>query len=234
MISLHLHRGVLRHAVVAQVVEAKFAGGSVGDVLFIHLPAEFARLVVLNTTNGEAEPVKEVSHPFGVASSEVIVHSDDVDSHAGESVEKNRKSSDEGFTLTGGHLSDHATVQTDATDELDVEVHHLPLDRVIADVPLLTAEPAGGIFHDGVCLWENLIQIGSTRLGELLLQVCECLLGFKNIFDQRIIVESCKRIGREPFCLSILVSQFFKSLCPGSQRFAVFVSGTTPQNPVAE
>ena len=152
VISLHLHRRVLRHAVVSQVVEAKFAGGTVGDVFFVHLPTQLARLVILDTTDSESEPFKEIPHPLGVASSEVVVHGDDVNSHPGESVEKDGERCDESFTLTGCHFRNHAAVKSDTSNKLNVEVHHLPLDRMIADVPLLTAETASRVFHNGVCL----------------------------------------------------------------------------------
>ena len=61
------------HAVVAEVIEAKLAGGAIGDVAAIHLAAEIGRHLLLDTADGDPEETVEVPHPLGVAAGEVVV-----------------------------------------------------------------------------------------------------------------------------------------------------------------
>ena len=123
-----------------------------------------------------------------------------MDALAGERVQEHRKGGDQGFTLTGRHLGDAATlllvglegaVQDDAADELHVVVDHVPGDLVAAGDPvvlphglvvldvdeiaaagrqvavevrrgdrdgLILGEAAGGGFHDGKGLGEDLVE----------------------------------------------------------------------------
>jgi hypothetical protein len=144
------------HAVVAEVVEAELGGGAVGDVAAIHLAADLGGHLLLDAADGEAEEIVEVPHPLGVAAGEVVVDRDELGVPAGEGVEVERQRGDEGLALAGGHFGDLALVQGDAADELDVEVHHVPGQLVVADQDLAADEAAGGVLHGGESLGQDL------------------------------------------------------------------------------
>ena len=65
--------------VVAQIVEAVFVVGAVGDVAGIGLLALFVVEAVDDDADGQAEEVVDLAHPFGVAPGEIVVDGDDVD-----------------------------------------------------------------------------------------------------------------------------------------------------------
>ena len=111
--------------VVAQVVEAEFVVGAVGDVGGIGGAALVVVEVVDDDADGEAEELVDLAHPLGVALGQVVVDGDDVDAVAGERVEIAGEGGDEGFAFAGLHFGDFALVQDHAADELHVEVAHL-------------------------------------------------------------------------------------------------------------
>ena len=135
--------------VVAEVVEAEFGVGAVGDVAEVHFAALGWGHHVFETADGEAEPCVEVAHPFGVALGVVVGGGDDVNAFAGEGVEVDGEGGDEGFAFAGGHFGNHAVVDGHAADELYVEVNHFPGEVVPADFDGGAAESAGGVFDDG-------------------------------------------------------------------------------------
>ena len=114
------------HAVVAQVVEAELGVGAVGDVAGVGLAAFRWRHLVLDAADGESERAEQRAHPIRVPLGEVVVDGDDMDAESGQGVEIDRQGGDEGLALTGLHFRDHAAVERDAADELDIEVDHLP------------------------------------------------------------------------------------------------------------
>ncbi len=146
------------HAVVAKVVEAEFGVGSEGDIALVLGAAEVRGLVVLDATDGETEVFEEVAHPFGVTACEVVVDGNDVDAAAGEGVQGDGQGADEGFAFAGGHFSDHAAMEGDAADELDVEVDHVPGEGHVTDVVDLATHAAGGILDDGVAFGEDVLE----------------------------------------------------------------------------
>ena len=88
---LHDLLGLLRHAVVAQVVEAELAVRAVGDVAEV-LRAALRRVHrVLDAAHREAEVLVEVAHPRRVAQGEVVVDRDELDVLARERVEVERE-----------------------------------------------------------------------------------------------------------------------------------------------
>ncbi len=110
--------------VVAQVVEAEFVVGAVGDVAGIG-GALFGRvLLVPDDAHGEPEEAVDGSHPVRVALRQVLVDRDDVDAIAGERVEIRGQRRHERLAFAGAHLGDAAVVEGQATDELHVEVPH--------------------------------------------------------------------------------------------------------------
>ena len=123
MAALHAHVGASDH-VVAQVVEAKLGVGAVRDVGGVRRCLGVERHAVLEQAHLHAQEVVELAHPLGVAAGQVVVDRDDVDALARERVEVAGQRGDERLALARLHLGDHATMQGDATDDLDVEVAH--------------------------------------------------------------------------------------------------------------
>ena len=155
MIALDLLFGREGHAVVAQVVEAELRSGTVGDIATVGGRAFVARHLVLDAADREAEPAVEMTHPLRVAASEVIVDGDQLTVLAGQGVEVEGQGGDEGLAFTGRHLSDLVLVEGDAADELDVEMHHLPGQLMVAHDGGGAAEAAGGVLDDGESLREE-------------------------------------------------------------------------------
>ena len=118
------HRGALVFHVVAQIVEAEFVVGGVGDVAGIGGAALLVGQAVHDDADGQAEELVDAAHPFGVALGEIVVDGDDVDALAGERVEIDGQRRDQRLALAGAHLGDAAVVQHHAADQLDVEGPH--------------------------------------------------------------------------------------------------------------
>jgi len=146
------------HAVVAQVIETKLRGRAVRDVTAVHLAADVARHLLLDTADTEAEELIEVAHPFGVATREVVVGGDELGVAADEGVEIKRKRGDEGLAFAGGHLGNLALVQGNATDELHVVVDHVPRELMVTDYHRAATQAAGTVFDDGKGLGQNLVK----------------------------------------------------------------------------
>ena len=122
MAALHLLLAAHRH-VVAEVVESELVVRAVGDVSRVLGPLVVPVVVVGNDqADRQTHEAVDAPHPLRVAGGEVVVHRDDVDALAGETVEIHRKRRDERLALTGLHLGDPTEVQRCATHELHVVV----------------------------------------------------------------------------------------------------------------
>ena len=108
--------------VVAQVVEAVFVVGAVGDVAGVGILAFAVIEPVHDHADGQAEEAVDLPHPFGVALGEVVVDGDDMDALAGQRVEIDRERRDQRLAFAGLHLGDVALMQHHAADQLDVEM----------------------------------------------------------------------------------------------------------------
>ena len=158
--------------VVAQIVEAVFVVGAVGDVARIGFLALRIVEAMDDHTDAEAEEVVDLPHPFGVAPGEVVVDGNDVDALAGQRVEVDRKRCDQRLAFAGLHLGDVAFVQHDAADQLHVE---MPL-----------AERAlGRLAHGGEGRNQNVVQ--GLAIGELFAEFSRARL-------QRL-VRKCRDLG---------------------------------------
>src|SRR5438132_10248498 len=71
-LDLLLARG--GHSVVAQIIETELAVRAVSDVAGVLLAPRVRFLIVLNATDSQPKKIVERTHPFGVASREIIVH----------------------------------------------------------------------------------------------------------------------------------------------------------------
>ena len=108
--------------IVAQIVEAQFVVGAVGDVAQVLGAAASIVEVVDDAADVHAEIIVDLTHPLGVAPGEIVVDRDDVDAVAGERVEIDRQGRDQRLAFAGFHLGDHAAMQHDATHQLHVEM----------------------------------------------------------------------------------------------------------------
>ena len=184
------------HAVVAEVIEAKLAGGAVGDVAAIHLAADIGRHLLLDTADGDPEETVEVPHPLGVAAGEVVVDRDELGVATAERVQVKRQRGDEGLAFAGRHLGDFALMDRHAADQLDVEVHHVPGELVFADDDFSTLHAASRVLDGGESLGEQrreggfLVGGGGDARAELVglgaeLLVGESLVGQLDFVDAR-------------------------------------------------
>ena len=110
--------------VVAQVVEAQFIVGRIGDVAVVGLSTLELRQVGDNRADGQAKEAVDLPHPFRVAPGKVVVHRDDMDALALQRVEIDRQRRHQRRALAGAHFRDLAAVEHDAADHLHVEVAH--------------------------------------------------------------------------------------------------------------
>ena len=124
MAALHHRRDVELH-VVAEVVEAEFVVGAVGDVAAVGDLALLIVEVVLDHADRHAEEAVDAAHPLRVAAGEVVVHGDDVNALAVERVEIRGQRGDERLAFARLHLGERAVVQDHAADQLHVVVPHL-------------------------------------------------------------------------------------------------------------
>ena len=110
--------------------------------------------------DAQAEAAEDAAHPVAVAVGEVVVDGDDVDAFAREGVQVGGQRGDEGLALTGLHLRDHAAVESDPADELDVEVPHLE------DAPAGLADDGEGFGQEvveGFALLDPAPKLGRLR-----------------------------------------------------------------------
>ena len=142
--ALHHLRDVVFH-VVAQVVEAEFVVGAVGDVGGVGSTPLVVVETVHDVADAHPEEAVDLSHPLGVAAGEIIIDGDDVDALAGERVQIHREGGDERLAFAGAHLGDGALVQHHSADQLDVEM------------PLLERS-FGGLAHRGEGGNEQVVQ----------------------------------------------------------------------------
>ena len=119
--ALHLVLLVQRE-VVAQVVEAEFVVGAVGDVGGISLAFLGRCLSSLDHTDPQTEKFIDRPHPVGIALGQVLVDGDDMHTLAGQRIQVGRQGRHQGLAFTGAHLGDLALVQGDATEQLLVEM----------------------------------------------------------------------------------------------------------------
>ena len=83
--ALHAHGEIKLH-VVAQVIEAEFVVGAIGDVGSVGRTALIVIQLVHNYADREPKEAVKFAHPFGVALGQVIVHRDHMHAAAAERV----------------------------------------------------------------------------------------------------------------------------------------------------
>jgi hypothetical protein len=111
VVALHHLRALVLH-VVAQVVEAEFVVGRVGDVAVIGGLALFVIDSVHDHADGQAEEIVQLAHPLGVALGQIVVDGHDMDAAAGERVQIDRQRRDQRLALARLHLRDRPSCST--------------------------------------------------------------------------------------------------------------------------
>ena len=120
MAALHHLRDTHLH-IIAQIIEAIFIVRAVSDVGGVSaFPAWPVRVVIIDTIHRQAEEVIDLAHPFCVAAGEIVVHRHNMHAPTRQRVQVGSKGGDERFPFTRAHLSNLATVQRDAPDQLHI------------------------------------------------------------------------------------------------------------------
>ena len=144
MAALHHLLGRPRH-VVAEVVEAEFVVGAVGDVRGVGFATLRRCHVRENDAHSQTQESVDTPHPLRVALGKVVVDRHDVDTLAGQGIEVGGQGRHEGLALTRAHLGDIAQVKGAAAHDLHVVV-------------TLTQRPTGRLAHGGEGFGQELIQ----------------------------------------------------------------------------
>ena len=66
-----------------------------------------------------------MTHPFRVASGQIIVNRDDMHRVTGKGIQVDRQRGNQCLAFTRAHLGDFASMQHHAADQLHVEVAHI-------------------------------------------------------------------------------------------------------------
>ena len=121
--TLYFFFGGKRH-VIAQIIKAEFVVGAVGNVCCVSLL--FRDLIQTGNTDAgsHAQEVIQTPHPFGITRRQIVIDGNHVHTLAGQCVKVGSQCGDQGFTFTGFHLGDLATVQYHAADQLYIKVTH--------------------------------------------------------------------------------------------------------------
>ncbi len=139
------HLGRLVAEIVAQIVEAEFVVGAVGDIGGVGALAFALAEAIDDHAHRQAEKGIDPAHPLGVAGGQIVVDGDEVDALAGQGIQIERQGGDQGLALAGAHFGDAAPVQ-----------HHAP-NHLHVVVPLPQG-PLGRLAHHGEGLVQQLIE----------------------------------------------------------------------------
>ena len=154
MLALHQVSRILSH-IVAQVVKAKLIVRTESDVSLISIAASHTiRLMLVNTIHTQTVEHINRSHPLRVTLGKIIIDRHHVHTIARQSIQEDRQSSRQSFTLTSKHLSNLALMQHRTAKKLHIKMHHVPQRRVAASHPLV-------VIHSRVTINIDKIMLGS-------------------------------------------------------------------------
>ena len=131
--------------VVAQIVEAEFVVGAVGDVAGVGGLALLVVQIVDDHAHRQSQEAVQLSHPLRVALGQVIIHRHHVHAAPGQRIQIHRQGRHQRLAFAGLHLGDASGVQHHAADQLHVEVAH------VQHAPSCLA-------HHCECLFQNRVQ----------------------------------------------------------------------------
>ena len=116
--------GLIDH-VVAQVVKTVLVVGAVGDVRVVSGLLVFTWQLRQVDAHRQAQEVVKLAHPLRIAGSQVIVHSDHVNTLASNRIQIRRQGRGQRFALTRAHLRNLPVVQGNTAGQLHIKVTHL-------------------------------------------------------------------------------------------------------------
>ena len=162
VLALHKILGILSH-IVAQIVETEFVVGTEGDVCQICLTALGAVGAVLVDAI-YAQPVEHVdgTHPLRVTLGQIVVHGHHVYAVACEGIQEDGQSGGKCLTLTREHLCYLALMKHRTSEELHVEVHHIPFDVIATCLPVVEIDGLVAVYlHKVVAGSQLAVEVGS-------------------------------------------------------------------------
>ena len=90
--------------IVAQVVEAEFVVGAVGDIALVGGLALLVIQPVHDDADRQAQELIDLAHPFGIALGEVVVDRDNVHTASRQRIQIDRQGGDKRLAFAGLHL----------------------------------------------------------------------------------------------------------------------------------
>ena len=111
----------VQRQLIAQVVEANFVGGAVGNVAGIGCAPLRAGHVLLDHADRQAEAVVDAAHPAGIAARQVVVRGQHVNTLTLTREPRNRRHRRDRLSLAGLHLNDLPVGKRQRRVELNVE-----------------------------------------------------------------------------------------------------------------
>ena len=93
----------------------------------------------------QPEEAVNLPHPFGVAFGQIVVDGNDVDAFAFQRVQISGKRGDQGFAFTGFHFGNHAFMQHNPADQLNI-------------VMALAESAFGGLAYDGKSFGQQIVK----------------------------------------------------------------------------
>ena len=122
-LALHALFRTERH-VVAQIVEAIFVVGAVGNIRCVGFTLGHRRHARQVNADAQAQEFEQRTVIFRIALRQVVVDGHDVHAFTAQRIKVCRQGRSQRFTFTGTHLCDTAIVQHHAADQLHVKVTH--------------------------------------------------------------------------------------------------------------
>ena len=136
---------LINNHIVTQVIEAELIIRHVSDVAGIGCPALISCASIEHHAYGQAQRFMDLSHPFCVTVSQIIVYRNNMDALAFQRVQICGKRRYQRLSFTGLHLGDTALMQNNSSDQL------YPV--------MLHAEHTSGCLADcGKCVHQQIIQ----------------------------------------------------------------------------
>ena len=125
IVQLTLYHLILAHYhVITQVVKAKLIVSTIGYICSISGLAVGIIHIMHNQANGQAQGLVNAAHIHAIAASQIIVDGNNVYALAGQGIQIYGQGSNQGFTFASTHLSDFATVQHHAANQLYIKMAH--------------------------------------------------------------------------------------------------------------
>ena len=94
--------------IVPQIIEAEFVVCPIGNVAGVGLLTVFVFQPVNDASDGQAQEFVNFTHPLRIASGEVVIYRDDMNTVTGQGVQVNRQGGDKGFPFAGSHFRNAA------------------------------------------------------------------------------------------------------------------------------